>query len=886
MRWPDKLRLRLRTLLLRRRVEEDLDEELRSHLEQQIEENVASGMTPEEARYAALRAMGGLERIREQCRDERRMSWIESAAGDVRHALRVLRKSPGFTVPAIITLALSIGANTTTFSALNAFVFRPLPVSDPEELFAVETGHRSTSPNMSIPDYRDFRVRNRSLASLMAYRVTVMSFGQPGGSARVWGYLATGNYFDGLGVGAWRGRVFHAEDDGAPGSNPVVVLSYGCWERRFASDPAIVGKQVKINGLDFTILGVMPKGFYGTERFFLPEVWIPMSMEPQIEPGNNWLEARQTRNSWILGRLKPGVSVKQAEQDLNLVARGIEREYPKLREGWRVRLTTPGLVGDLLRGPVTGFSTILFAIAALVLLTACLNLAGLLVARASDRRREIAMRLALGAGRGRILRQLLTESLVLAVMGGISGLLLAVWLTRAIAAMPLPVDISVNANFNMDGRVLAFAAGISLLASLLFGLAPALESVRQQLVPAIKNEPITGRLRGWHLRDLLVTAQIALSVVLLLASVLVARSLRNALTLDIGFEPRHAASVGFDLGLAGYPEEPGREFQRSVLARVSQLPGVDSAGLTNSLPLSINVSRSGVAIVGKPAPRPGEMASAIVYQTSPGYFRAMRTRLVAGRDFDERDQKGSTLVAIVNQTFANRLLPGEEAVGRRFTFGTSGRPKEIVGVVETGKYETLGEDPKPAVFLPLAQDYNTTTVVVARSARLGEEELARLLRQTVLEMDPSLALFSARSLESGLGYALFPAQVAALVIGAFGVLILVLAATGVYGVTAYAVARRTREIGIRMALGARPGRVLRLCLRRTALLLTVGTGLGALASLAVGQLLSSILYGASPRDPVAVATAILLMAFIALAASVAPARRAMRVDPATTLREE
>jgi len=799
---------------------------------------------------------------------------------DFRLAFRRLRQSPGFAFAAIVTLALGIGANTVTFSAINKLLLRPLPVERPGELVFLNSNR--AGDNQSYPNYKDLRDRNQSLAGLIAMRVAPVNMSQNGNNAHVWGYEVTGNYFDVLGVRALLGRTLTPADDQKIGAHPVVVLSYNSWQSRFAGDPGVIGKSVKINGLGYTILGVMPSGFFGTELVFRPEFWVPVAMEPQIEPGNAWINERFDWNLWAVGRLKPGVTRIQAESDLNTVAAQMGREIPDL-QGLRIYLTPPGLIGDTLRGGVIGFTAVLMALAGLVLLIACTNLASLLLARASDRAREIALRLALGAGRWRLVRQLLSESLLLSLAGAAGGLFLAVWLVDALAAWRPPIDIPITMDFAIDFRVLVFTAAAGLLTTLLFGLAPALQAARTDLIPALKNAAFNTRLRRWHLRETLVTSQIALSVVLLVGTLLVVRSLQRALTINLGFNPRNTVAVATDLGLSGYDETRGREFQHRLIDKVSALPGITSAAFANSLPLSLDQSNTSVFAEGKPVPRPGETPEACYYMVGPGYFHAMQTRLVAGRAFDQHDQKDSRPVAIVNQAFAARLFPNENALGKRFR--TGGDWTEIVGIVENGKYESLSDGLKLALFWPASQHFNATTTVVARSS-LPADQVVRMIQHAVHDLDPTLPFYQAGSLDDHLRLPLLPARLAASMLGAFGVLAIVLAATGVYGVMAYAVSRRKREIGIRIAIGASRRQVMRLVLIRTSVLLAVGTVLGTLGALAIGGQFSPILYGVSPRDPLTFALAALLMAAIAFAAAWLPARRATMIEPSSALREE
>ncbi len=800
-------------------------------------------------------------------------------------ALRRLRSSPGFTAAAVVTLALGIGANTTIFSLVNTVVFRQFGVERQNELVSLNIRtSQAQFPTLSYPDYKDYRDRNSVLSGIAIYRFIAVNLSRSGaGNLRLWGYEVSGNYFDMLGVQAIRGRVLHPSDDVKRGGHPLAVISYSCWQSRFGGDPDIAGKKVKIAGLDYTIVGVTPPAFIGTELIYTPEIFVPIAMAEQIEQ-LTWLDERGNDNALVVGRLKPGISLKSADAALNTIASALSREY-KEDEGVSIVLSPPGMAGNYLRGAITGFSTVLMVVAGLVLLIACVNLASLLLARASDRRKETAIRLALGASRGQLLGQLLSESLMLSIAGGAAGILLANWLNNLVNAWRPPIDIPVIPHVALDARVLLFTAGVSLLTALLFGLAPALQSTRAKLIGAIKNEAPSEKLRRLNLRDILVTAQVALSVVLLIGSILVVRSLQHALSLNLGFEPRHAAVLSYDFAAQGYDEQRGREFQRRLLEKVRALPGIQAAGIIDGLPLTLNISNSGIHVEGRPDPRASEIPLANMYFITPGYLQAMRTRLIAGRDLDQRDSKDAPLVALVNEAFVRQLLPGVDPIGKRFRHRIDGKWIQIAGVVEDGKYRSLGETPSPTVFEPMDQSWTTNQTLVARSP-LAETETLRLLRTAVTELDPSLTVFGDGSLTSALGLALFPAKLVAVVLASFGLLAVVLATTGVYGIMAYAVSRRTREIGIRVALGAAPIEVLRVVLTRSALLLAAGIAIGFAMAFAAGQFFAQILYGISAHDPLTYLCAIALMSLVAFVACWVPARRAIRLDPLLALRTE
>jgi predicted permease len=801
-------------------------------------------------------------------------------------AFRRLRSSPGFTGAAIVTLALGIGANATIFSLVNAVVFRPFGVERQDELvsFNLHTS-KAQFPTISYPDYKDYRDRNTVLNGLAMYRFVAVNLSRgEGRNVRLWGYEVSGNYFDMLGVQAIRGRVLHPEDDVKRAGHPLAVISYSCWQARFGGDPDIAGKKVKIGGLDYTIVGVTPPPFIGTELVYTPEIFVPLAMAEQLEQFK-WLDDRGDSNALAIGRLKPGVSLKSAEAAVNTIATALGREHPKNDAGVSIVLSPPGMAGNLFRGAITGFSAVLMVVAGLVLLIACVNIASLLLARASDRRKETAIRLALGASRGQLLRQLLTESLMLSMAGGAAGMLLAYWLNDLVNVWRPPVDVPVIPHVAMDTSVLLFTAVVSLLTGLLFGLVPALQSTRASLVGAIKNEAPSEKLHSLNLRDILVTTQVALSVVLLIGSILVVRSLQHALSLNLGFDPQHAAVLSYDFAAQGYDEERGRQFQRRLLDKVRSTPGIESAGIIDGLPLTLNISNNSIYVEGKLDPRAGDVPLAITYIITPGYLQAMRTRLVAGRDLNQRDTKDAPRVALVNEAFVRQLLPGEDPVGKRFRHSTTGKWIQVAGVVEDGKYRSLGETPSPTIFEPMEQIWTPQQTLVARSPLSGTETI-RLLRRAVGELDPSLTVFGDGSLMSALGLALFPAKLAAVVLASFGLLAVVLAATGVYGIMAYAVSRRTREIGIRMALGAVPAEVAQAVLTRTAKLLAVGIAVGFALAFASGKFFGQILYGVSAHDPLTYLCAIALMAAVAFVACWVPARRAIHVDPLTALRAE
>jgi predicted permease len=888
MRWLARLRKILQSLFRRQQIEGDLDAELQYHLEQEIRSGIEAGLSPEEAKLAAQRLVGSVPFYKEECRDAWGIGFVENLIRDLRHAARMLRRTPLFTAAAIMMLALGIGANTTVFTFVENILLRSLPVRDPQQLVVLNWGEMT---NISYPNYVDFRDRNTVFSNLAAYRYNVASFSiQARENFRVYGYEASGNYFETLGVKPLLGRFFGPAEDDKPGANPVLVISHRYWTSRFAADPGVVGRVVKINGYPFSIIGVAPPSFSGTELIIAGDYWVPMKMMSEIEPGNDWLHSRGAQNLWTMGRLKPGVSAAQAAANLEQIAQQLARSYYPNDTAQRIRfhLSRPGLIGQALRRPITGFGVVLSGVAGAGLLLACMNLAAMLLARASDRHREVAIRLALGASRVQLLRQLMTESLLLAASGGLVGLGIAFGGCRLFSTWRLDFDIPLVTTLQPDAFVLCFTAALTLVTTVLFGLTPALQAIRTDVIPSLKNEPVSGRFRRWSVRDFLVGGQIALSVILVICSVLVVRSLQHALTLNLGFNPDSAVSVSFDLKLQRYTEEGSRRFDAALVRKASTVSGFESVGIINNLPLRIGGENNEIITrTDRPVPKPSQWRAAVIYNISPGYLSAAGTKLLSGRNVNAYDNQGAPPVALVNEALVQLLFPSENSLGKRVRLSADPADPglEIVGVVETGKYEYIGEDPHPAVFLPIAQTGTGWTTLVARTS-LPSQQATEMLRKTVLDLDPELTLFNEGSLKDQLALPLFPARATAIVLGILGVLAMVLAATGLFALVAYAVSRRTHEIGIRMALGARPVQVLRPVLARTLVLCAAGISIGTLITLGAARLLSAILYGVSPRDPATYVTAVLLLTAVGLLACWNPAARAMRIDPARALREE
>ncbi len=805
---------------------------------------------------------------------------------DLRYGVRMLVKNKGFTVIAVLSLALGTGANTAIFSLINTVLLRPLPIEEPQQLVSLNsTAEHRMFPSFSYPNYKDFRDRNEVFSGLIGYRFTPLSMSHDGINERVWGYEVTGNYFEVLGVGAALGRAISSDDDRMVGGHPVAVMSYKCWQQRFGRDESIIGKTVIVNGRSYTVIGVAAQGFYGTEVIAAPDLFFPIAMQSQLDLGNYWLEKRSADTIFLQGRLRPGITTAQAQTAMNAIAAQLEREFPYDNEGKGVALSPPGLIGSTFRGPVLGFAGLLMGVVGLVLLLACTNLANLLLARATDRRREIAVRLALGASRFRLVRQLLTESLLLALAGGALGLLPALWLVGLVAKIKMPLNVPVTFEVYIDYRVFVFSLLISLATGVLFGLLPALEASKTDLVPGLKDETSFGARRRSWLKSALIVAQVSLSLVLLVGGGLMTRALGRAQTINLGFDPQHAIEVAFDLRLQGYESGQGKEFQKRLLSGVRALPGVQSAGIADMVPVDLHFSRAAIFAEGQPLERSANVPTAMYNRVSPGYFQAMGTQLLEGRDFTEQDDENAPRVAIINQTFARRFFPGEDPIGKRFSLSRpEGVKMQVIGVVQDGKYAGLNEDPKPFLGRPLWQSEPGSTSVIVRAE--GDPQMLKVaVGREVQQLDPHLPM-SANTLAEKLSLPLLPARIAASVLGGFGLLALALAAIGIYGVISYAVSTRTHEIGVRMALGAQREDVLRLVLGQGMRLTLLGVAIGLFAALALTRLMKSLLFGVSATDPTTFFIAASLLAAAALLACYLPAKRAARVDPMVALRHE
>jgi predicted permease len=868
----------------RSRIHGEMDEELGSHIQHRADDLERSGLPRREAERRARIEFGGMERYREECHEATGGSGLEKFAQDLRFAARMLRKSPGFSAVALVTLALGIGANAVVFSILSAFVLRPLDVPQADRLVMLERG-ADHFPSESYADYVDVRDRARAFDGLIAYEIAPAGLNSTGTPARIWLYEASGNYFDVLGIQPYLGRFFHAGDEHGPNSAPYIVLSYGYWQSHFQGDRSVVGRVVQLNKYSYTILGVAPSGFRGTERFFAPDLWVPKVNVQQIE-GINSLGFRGQRSMWLVGRLRAGVSVAQANADLSSVASVMTRLYPKDDDGISFALARPGLLGDMLGRPIRAFVTGLMLLSSLILLAACANLGSLFASRAADRAREIALRLALGSSRARIVRQMVMEALLVALAGGILGVAGSVPLLHALSAwQPIP-EFPVNVPVDPDVRTYLLALGLALVSGLLFGLVPLRQILRANPSQHIRAGS-TGVAQGrwFSLRDVLVAGQIAVCAVLVTSSLVALRGMMRSLHSDFGFIPEHALQVSTDLGMGGYTPDQAPAMQRRMLDAVARVPGVKAVGYADRIPLNIGWSDSTVFRDSTSDYRlSNAVADAVTYDVSPGYFDAAATPLLRGRTFTWDDGKQAPRVAVVNQEFARMLFGSEsQAVGNHFKLW-GGERVEVVGVVADGRYRTLSEDTPPAMFLSILQSPSTGTTLVVRTEG-DASEIGPVLQQTLRALNTGLP-FTVNPWIKELDTALFPARAASMALGVLGGLGGLLVATGIFGMAAYSVSKRLREFGIRIALGAGRGQVLGAALGRAFRLLAIGSVAGLLLGLAATKVLAFIVYQASPRDPLVLAGAVGFMVLLGLVATWVPAQRALGADPLVLLREE
>ena len=819
--------------------------------------------------------------------------WFSDARRDLVHAARLLRRNPVLTITATLSLAIGVGANTTIFSVAEALLLQPAAgLAEPSRLVDIGSsqGGIGFGP-ISYPNYLDIRQRATTLDGVYAYSrfPQAMSVGGAGLSAdSVFGSVVTVNYFTVLGAVPAAGRLFGGGDSDQPGASPVAVLSHGLWTRRFDKDPTIVGRTVRLNGHPFTVVGVAAEGFHGTGVRAL-DVWVPMGMVGTVT-SRGTLTDRAARGFLIGGRLKPGVSIAQAAAEMDVIGQTLEHEYQEQnrRTGLRLLASSP-VPGSV--GPIVAFVALLTVIVSFVLIIACANVAGVLLARAAARRQEMALRLAIGAGRARLIRQLLTETVLLFVFGGTSGLLLAWGMTSVLVSrlptLPFPVAVSLT----LGGRVFAFTAGLSLVAALLSGLAPALEASRADLLSGLKNDaPLGGRRR---LRYAVVIAQVAFSIVLLIGAGLFIRALHRSTSIDPGFDSQGVELISIDLAQAGYTNVTGPPFVREFLDHVRQMPEVQTATIATALPGGFEVRREALTVAGGSSLSPEAFVSVDWNVVEPGYFATLRTPIVAGRDFTTADRNGTLPVAIVSEAAARQFWPAQDAVGRYLSqpnWGPQGpthpmRTLLVVGVARDIQSSSMIDGlARPWVYVPFQQQYVSNMTIVARTIR--RQRIADQLRPLLAAMNPNLPIVTAQTLDDSVAFGFAPQRIAASVAGSLGIVGLILTGIGIYGVTAYTVTRRTREIGIRIALGARTADVIRMVLREGVALTLIGSAIGVVLAAALSRVLAGFLFGIPPIDPITFAATTVLFAAIGLAACYVPVLRATHIDPKQALRYE
>ncbi len=872
---------RIANLFFRSRVDREIAAEIEAHIALRVEDNIAAGMPPSEARRDALVRFGNPTAAKEQVASADLALSLTSIWADLRYALRQLRRSPGFALTAVLTLAVAICANAVVFSVLNALVLRPLNLPDPQRLYTIEQQELLNS----YPDYRDLRDRNRSFDGIAAYGITEAGLNLGGSPSQVWDIECTADYFNVMGIKPYLGRFFQRSDEHGPDSAPYVVLSYPYWKTQFQGDRDVVGRTVQINRHAFTIIGVAPPQFHGIELFFWPDLWTPLVEQSEIE-GANTLDERYMRNLFLIGRLRSDVTLAQAQADLYSVADYLKKTYSTDDDGMLFKLTQPGLGGNYLGPPIRAFVTGLMLLAGLILLAACANLGGLFSARATDRAREIALRVALGSTRRRILRQLLTEAVLISLTGGMAGIAGSVAVLRALSKWQPISTFPIRVPVNPDARTYAVAVALALMSGFLFGLAP----LRQVLATApwyvVKAAASASPTRRWFtIREALLVVQIAVCAVLLTGSLVAVRGLMHSLHSKLGFQPESTVVISTDLNMAGYSANRAPAMQRRMLDAFAALPGVTAAGMIDNLPLTFGTDE--VSVYGSDVSdfRPSHaLADTYAYAASPGYFQAAGTVLLAGRTFTWADDKSAIPVAVVNQEFARKVFGSvENAIGGHFRLDAKTR-LEIVGVVENGKYNSLTEDQWAVYFRPLLQAPSISTWNVVRTDRdLGQ--LAPHLYRTLRGLDSALP-FTLLAWQKDLDASLFPARMAAIALGVLGLLGALLAATGIFGMASYSVGKRLKEMGIRMALGAGRTELLRAALGPAFRLFIIGSAAGLVLGMAAARVLAYIVYEASPRDPFVLASAVLAMLLLGITATWLPARHALNIDPSKLMREE
>jgi predicted permease len=872
--------------LFRSRLDDEIDEELRAHIQLRTDDLVRRGLDRAAAERQARVEFGGHLRFKEATREAAGIALVDTLVQDVRVSLRGLRRSPGFALTAVLTLALGIGANAIVFSVLNAFILRPLGLPAEDTLYQLERGSDKVG-TQSYPDYVDLRDRNHSFEDLAGYGVTTAGLDTGDNPTRVWLELVTGNYFDALHVQPSLGRLFHAADEHGPNSAPYLVLSHAYWHAHFQDDPGVVERVVRLNSHPYTILGVAPPGFHGTMVFFGPEAFVPIVNQEQIE-GANKLSARGDHSLFqVVGHLKAGMTPAQAVADLNAIGADLEKTYPKDDGQMTFAVARPGLYGDYLGPVVRGFLIGLMLLAGLILLAACANLGSLFAARAADRSREVALRLALGASRARVVRQLLTEAVLIALIGGIAGVGCSLVVLRGLSAWQPFTRFPFHVPVTPDVTVYGVALLVSLASGFLFGAVPVRQTLRTDPYEIVKAGSTGFGARRLAIRDLLLVGQIAICAVLVTASLVAVRGLVRSMHSHVGFEPDNAMLADTDLTMAGYLDDTAPAMQKRMIDALAAIPGAESVGMIDQLPLwggrtNLPVFTDRTADLG-PATA---AAHPLMYRVSPEYFQAAGTALLAGHIITWHDDQTTPRVAVVNQEFARRLFGSvPDAVGSYFKL-IEGTRVQVIGVVEDGRYVHITEAPQPAMFVPFLQSPSTSTWLVVRSHR-DPQDLAATIRDTLRRVDASLPVsIETWNYELSTGVAQFGPRMATASLGVLGMMGAMLSVTGIFGMAAYSLSKRRRELGIRIALGAQPREVLRAALGRAVTLLAIGSASGLLLGILTSRILAAIVYQATPRDPVVLAGVVIAMSLLGLLGTWIPAQRALSVNPLILLRDE
>ena len=869
-----------RQLFTRNRIYSDLSEEIEQHLTEKVDALMAAGMSRQQAEYTARREFGNVTRVNEQGREIWMWTRIERLLADINFALRKLRKSPGFSITAILTLALGIGANVVVFSVLNGLILRPLDVPQPENLFQVVHGKGKMDwTSQSYRDYLDYRDRDSSFTGLMAYQMQRVGLSVGKSNTRSWGYAASGNYFDVLGLKPILGRFFHATDEHGPASAPFVILSYDFWHRQFNVSPDVLGQTIQLNQHLFTIIGVAPESFHGTDDFLWPDYWFPLLNAAQVT-GRDDLPYRDHYGFDIMGRLKPGLTPHQATDSLNALATQMAKEDRK-DDGLSATVIQAGPAGKT-ENPMKKALFGIMLLAFLVLLAACVNLASIFSARAADRSGELAIRMAIGSSRWHVLGQLLTEAVLISIAGGIVGTFFARLLLSALSHWQPFGDFPTHFLISPDRRVYFLAIALSIVCGFLFGLLPARQIWNTDVLQTIKTGTLQSEtFRGFALRDILLVVQITVCTLLVTASLVAVRGMKRSLQLPLGFQPHNVTLAQADLRMAGYTGEQSVPLLKRMIDAASSIPGVSAAAGADSVPFQGGgdwfVYRWGTTEF-----LPSHTAfAAYTYLLSPGYLQTAGTRLVAGRDFTWHDDKDSPGVAIINETFAN-----QSAIGQRFMLWATAK-YEVVGVVEDGKYGSLIEDPQPVMFFPVTQGPGgilpTRMLVVIRS-QLPQDQITATLRKAVTGIESNVP-YTIAPWDDAVDRSMIPARAATVVLSIMGMLAAMLAVTGIFGMASYSVSKRLKEQGIRIALGAQHIQVMRSTLGRPAMLFLIGSALGLILGVFTSSLMSHLVAYATPRDPLILAGVFITMLLLGLVATFIPARRTLAIDPAQLLRE-